>query len=85
MTAHKIDQESTPPIPTINDRHHTIARARRGVRFRSLRRLTATPATGVERLVSIFFSGDGPLGIGDNSSCDGFVSHLLLQRHSDAH
>ena len=36
-------------------------------------------------LVSIFLSGNGPHEVGDNSSCDGFDRHLLLQRHSDAH
>ena len=85
MAAHKIDQEPTPPTPTINDRHHTIARARRGARLRSLRRLTATPSTGVERMVSIFLSDDGPHCVGDNSLCDGFDRHLLLQWHLDAH
>eukprot|EP00956_Cyclotella_meneghiniana_P045620 scaffold377132_cov142-Cyclotella_meneghiniana.AAC.1 len=47
MAAHKIVQEPPPPTPTINVRHHTIARARRGVRLRSVRRSTATPITGI--------------------------------------
>ena len=84
--------EKLPDSPRTNtaDPNHqrqtsTIARARRGVRLHSLRRLTATPSTGVERLVSIFLSDDGPHGVGDNSLCDGFDHHLLLQWHLDAH
>eukprot|EP00956_Cyclotella_meneghiniana_P027492 scaffold61668_cov44-Cyclotella_meneghiniana.AAC.2 len=30
-------------------------------------------------------SDDGPHGVGDNSLCDGFDRHLLLQWHLDAH
>eukprot|EP00956_Cyclotella_meneghiniana_P029393 scaffold70960_cov34-Cyclotella_meneghiniana.AAC.1 len=60
MAAHKIVQEPTPPTPTINDRHNTIARACCGVGLRSLRQLIATPGTGVERLVSIFFHRQQP-------------------------
>ena len=78
MAAHKIVQEPPPPTPTINVRHHTIARARRGVRLRSVRRSTATPITGTERLASIFLSGDGHHGISDNSSSDGFDGYLPL-------
>eukprot|EP00956_Cyclotella_meneghiniana_P040576 scaffold199442_cov50-Cyclotella_meneghiniana.AAC.1 len=59
MAAHKIVQERTPPTPTINDRHHSIARARRGVGLRSFRRSTATSVMGTERLASIFLSSDG--------------------------
>eukprot|EP00956_Cyclotella_meneghiniana_P036633 scaffold128099_cov26-Cyclotella_meneghiniana.AAC.1 len=41
MATHKIVQEPTPPTPTIMDRHHNIAPARRGVRLSRLRRSTA--------------------------------------------
>eukprot|EP00956_Cyclotella_meneghiniana_P006376 scaffold8367_cov91-Cyclotella_meneghiniana.AAC.1 len=85
MAAHKIVQEPPPPTPTTNVRHHIIARARRGVRLRSVRRSTATPIMGTERLASIFLSGDGHHGVSDNSSCDGFDHRLLLRWHSDAH
>eukprot|EP00956_Cyclotella_meneghiniana_P040162 scaffold188422_cov122-Cyclotella_meneghiniana.AAC.2 len=67
IAAHKIVQELTPPTPNINDRHHTIARDRRGLRLHSLRRSTATPVTGTERSASIFLSGDGHHGIDDYS------------------
>eukprot|EP00956_Cyclotella_meneghiniana_P006782 scaffold9070_cov65-Cyclotella_meneghiniana.AAC.3 len=82
MAAHKIVQEPTPPTPTIKDKHQSIARARRGVRLRSVRRSTATPITGTERLASIFLSGDGHHGVSDYNSSDAFDGYLLLQCHS---
>eukprot|EP00956_Cyclotella_meneghiniana_P042758 scaffold249312_cov72-Cyclotella_meneghiniana.AAC.7 len=84
MAAHKIVQESTPPTPTIKDRHHTIARARRGVRLHSVRRSTATPSTDVETLASIFLSGDGPHGLGAEYVMSAWVIGRLFTTQQQA-